>query len=92
MDDTTWAIQMSDKDTAPDYFLDALKNARGMGEEGFADDVVGTAASMLLDSGGANPLINALIVGYQAFGRGMAIEMKNGPIKITFEVNDATAK
>lgn len=89
MDDTLWAIQMADKDDAPDYFLDALRNARELGEHGFADEVVGTAASMFVDSGGANPLINALLLGYQAFGRAMAIEMRNGSVKITFEVRDA---
>lgn len=89
MDDTLWAIQMSDEDTAPDYFLDALKKARELGENGYADEVISAAASLLVDSGGANPLINSLVIGYQAFGRGMQIQMSNGPVRIVFEVSDA---
>lgn len=89
MDDTTWAIEMSDEDTAPDYYLDALRSARDLGEDGYANDVVAAAASLLVDSRGADPLINTLLLGYQAFGRGMAIQMSNGPVKITFEVRDA---
>jgi hypothetical protein len=89
MDDTTWAIRMSDEDTAPDYFLDALRNARELGEEDFANEVVGTAASMLIDSKGADPLVNCLMLGSQAFGRNMIIQMSNGPVHITFEVRDA---
>lgn len=86
MNDTEWAVTMSDNDTAPDHFLDALSSARDLGREGYSEEVISTAAQMLIDSQGANPLVNALIIGAQAFDCGMAIQMANGPVTITFEV------
>lgn len=93
MDDTAWAIQMSDNDIGPDYFLDALKNARDLGPEGYADEVIGAAAGILIDSQATNPVTNALVLGLQAFGGDMILEMKNGPVTLTFQVKrDAPAE
>lgn len=89
MNDTEWAIAMSDPDTAPDYFLDALKNARELGQEGYSHAVIGEATNMVIKSDALNPLVNALILAAQAFDCSMAMEMKNGPVTITFQVNDA---
>lgn len=86
MDDTQWAVLMSDPDTAPDYFLDALKNARELGPKEFSEEVIATAAGMLVDSQGANPLVNALLLALQAFGDNIMIQLQNGPVTITFEV------
>jgi hypothetical protein len=83
MNDTEWAVTMSDPDTAPDYFLDALRNARQLGRNGYSEEVIGTASNMLIDSGALNPLVNALILGSQAFDCAMTMELKNGPITIT---------
>lgn len=88
MNDTAWAVEMSDQDTAPDYFLDALKNARELGPEGYADEVIGTAAGMMIESQGTTAVINALVLGLQAFGNNMKLEMVNGPVKITIEARD----
>lgn len=91
MNDTEWAIAMSDQDTAPDYFLDAIRNARELGEEGFSTEVMGTATQMLLDSQALNPMVNALLLGVQVFGA-MTVQLGNGPVKITFEVSDAPSE
>lgn len=93
MDDIEWATTLADKDTAPDEFLDALKNARDLGREGFADQVVGAATNVLLDSTAMNPLVNALILGSQAFDCNMGMQLANGPVTIVFQVkSDAQAE
>lgn len=86
MNDTEWAVLMSDPNTAPDYFLDALKNARDLGRDGYCEEVIGTASTMVVDSGGLNPVINALVLAAQAFDCNMQMQMSQGPVTITFEV------
>ena len=86
MNDTEWAVEMSDQDTAPDYYLDALKNARDLGPKDFADEVMGEAAAMLVDTGSIYPLMNAMILARQAFDKDMKLEMTNGPVIVTLEV------
>lgn len=88
MNDTEWAVEMSDPDTAPDYLLDALKNARDLGPEDYADEVIGTAAGMFIESEGTTAVVNALVLGLQAFGNNMKLQMVNGPVIITFEARD----
>lgn len=93
MDDIEWATTLADKDTAPDEFLDALKHARDLGRQGFADEVVGTSTNLLLDSKAMTPLVNALILGSQAFDCNMGMQLANGPVTITFQVkSDASAE
>ena len=67
MEDIEWATTMADPDTAPDYFLDALRNARELGHDGYAQEVVGTAVNMLIDSEALNPVINALLLSLPQF-------------------------
>lgn len=91
MEDIEWATTMADPDTAPDYFLDALKNARELGQDGYAQEVVGTAVNMLIDSEALNPVINALLLSLQAFG-GTSVELGNGPVTIIIKASDAPAE
>lgn len=89
MDDTMWAIQMADQDRSPDDFIDALKDAREMGQDDYAQEVIATATAELLKGSDIDPLMNALHVASQAFDGKVGVMMVNGPMRITIEVRDA---
>ena len=91
MEDTEWAIRLSTKDTAPDELLDAVKAAREIGRDQYSEQVIGATAGILVESVDFTPLINAMLVGSQAFGKMMA-QMNNGPVTITIEVDYASTE